>query len=208
MNDPAWKRTWLDLALLAVVAAGTAFAVVSSDREFRAVREGGIWMGSTVPPREIWPPRPDRGPSTVARRAAQDATAILYATSLGLALMAYLPGRAARLRRRGPGHVALAITGGFVAYGLVGLIWWSSGPATWTGFVPITTRAGSPIHWHNLIYQLPREYTYAILAGWIYLVAIGGWRRPRDPFERAGRWVGLAWIVSAVAAWALRFLPE
>lgn len=144
---------------------------------------------------------------SLVRRTIQDAEAFLYLASLGLAVIVYRPLRGDRVRRRGPGHVALAILGVLVAYGLIHTLWFAFGDPRWTGYVPPVTRGEPAFYWTYTPFGTGYMFSYAIGSAWIYLAAIGGWRRPREPFERAGRLVGSSWIIASIVTRVCESLP-
>jgi hypothetical protein len=191
-----------DLAILGFLAICGVLAPLSSDREFLAHQR---WAASTQiarMPSASKPPASAVEIKASASRAVQDLEAVLYVTCPGLALIAYRPRRSVRPRRRGPGHVALAIAGGLVSYGLASFCWFTYGPAEWTGYTP-NTMAGRPsTFWTHLPHGLGDAITYGILSGWLYLAVIRGWGESRLPLERTGRWLGLAWIIASVVSWS------
>lgn len=144
---------------------------------------------------------------SLVRRTIQDSEAFLFALSLGLAVIVYRPQRGARVRRRGPGHIALAIAGALAAYGIVHTFWLVCGDPKWTDYVSPTARGEPEVYWTYLPFGNGYMLSYAIGAAWIYLAAIGGWRRPREPFEGAGRLVGSLWIIASIITRICESLP-
>ncbi len=191
-----------DRVLLGIVAALSVAAFVGSELEDRAYYR---WR-ALVPlqmqkqPESLWPAS-IRDWKRPVRRRLQAFNSGLIVASLGLAFVAFRPGRNARPRRRGPGHAAIALGGGLVATSL-GFV----AERNWldpfvTGYWP-TYEPGEPsMPWTDMTSGLDPTVAGGIIPAWIFLAATGHWRASPDPLEMLGRWLGWGWIAAIVVNW-------
>lgn len=195
-QNSKWSR--LDLAALGFTAACVAIAAVTSDREFLSFRLFLKSAGHIAPNAPAF--------EAPVSRAIQTFMAVLYAACPGLAFIAYRPGRVPRPRRRGPGHIALAIVVGFACWGLANWCWFFTGPAAWSGYDQWASTGWPLMFWVYMPTGSGDCVAGAIVAAWLYLAVIGGWRRADALLEITGRWIGASWVFTAVAAWGIDIL--
>lgn len=201
MKAPPIRLSRPDLAILGFFSICGVLAALSSDREFLDFRE---WSASQPSIHRVSSARPFEA---VASRAVQDLEAVLYAISPGLALIAYRPRRSTRLRRRGPGQVALAVAGGLVSLSVAFFCWFTYGPSQWTGSMPNGMPGRPSTFWIHLPHGFGIAITRGIVSAWVYLAVIRGWRARGSPPERLGRWLGLTWILASIASWGIMLIP-
>ncbi len=200
MKFPSSLPSGLGFVIFAIIAIVAGLCAVSADRTFVAVKQwenSSPQFGGAAPAN--WPAEA-LAIKDFARRSIQDFDACLYVISLSLALIAFRPHRNRRNRRYGPGHVALAASGGIITYSLVYYLWFVHGDPKLTGFKPFLMAGMPHTFWSHLPYGHGLSIAICIVAAWVYVLAIEGWRRPKEPLERVGRWVGWSWIGSSIIA--------
>jgi hypothetical protein len=204
-----WRQlSRFDKILIGILAALTVTTAVWSEQEDRAYDR---WRNSPLAKRSNQPE--SRRPAWVRewKRLAwwrlHAARSGLVTASLGLALVAFRPGRIARPRRRGPGYVAVAITGTLSAVSVFHFIDGQWVEPLLTDQAPFYESAEPPLAW-SYITDWARSVPWAIVPAWIYLALTGHWRRPLDPLDRLGRWLGWAWVGVIAANWMVELIPS
>jgi hypothetical protein len=201
MIVPTCRLSRADQILLGIVAALTVASVVGlvlEDRAYFAWREAHPSPPLPYQPRSRWPVWVKKRPSKVCVQAIR---AGLVAASLGLAFVAFRPGRSTQPRRRGPGYAAMALSGGLVVATLG-----SCASSLWieplvTGQGSIDAVGGPPLPWTMITERDSLTVFWGIVPAWIYLALTGHWRRPLDPLEKLGRWIGWGWIGIVALNW-------
>jgi hypothetical protein len=127
-------------------------------------------------------------------------TAVFVALALTLTLIP-LRLRRPRPRRvgRDPGTVARCAVALALAFILIEMASHLSQP------VPVRARAEPHYRVINLVFYLLRLdlYSPAVAGAWLALALSGRWRPARDWLDRAGRVLGVCWVISPfLAAWA------
>lgn len=209
MLDPTRRLSKLDRILIGVVVALSVASVAGSELEDRAYSRWRAAHPVTMSkqPESRWPAWILDWRLPIQSRL-QSAKAGLVTATLGLAFVAFWPGRSARPRRLGPGRVAIAVGGGLVVTSIGFLVkpFWID-PLV-TGRWPISDPSRPAMYWMSLSSIVDPTVAWGILAGWVYLAISGHWRRPTDLLERAGRWLGWAWLIVYVAtflSWQIPF---
>jgi len=183
MRGPvARKFTLLDaMVLVAATAVGLGWFVAEHGPELREIRAfSDDWFGR------------------LRRVVTVLALSIPFAVSWTSAVLAL------RLRRPRPSRPRLACQPGAVACAValmafavqkvlravsVPVAYCLSDPRTWSGWADDWERSGRDLH---VMIQLPG---FAVLASWLVLRLGGRWRAERSWVDRAGRALGLWWVV-------------